>query len=100
MVKNLPCNAGDTGLIPGQGTRIPHAMGQLSLCTATLQWKIMHDVTKNLCAPTRTGRTQINNIFKKENQLISELFVVMSVMEKNKAEMGLECVGRSCSCQF
>ena len=30
MVKNLPSNAGDTGSIPGRGTKIPHAMGQLS----------------------------------------------------------------------
>ena len=30
MVKNLPYNAGDSGLIPGQGTKIPHAAGQLS----------------------------------------------------------------------
>ena len=29
--KNLPSNAGDTGLIPGQETKIPHAVGQLSL---------------------------------------------------------------------
>ena len=25
MAKNPPANAGDTGLIPGQGTKIPHA---------------------------------------------------------------------------
>ena len=31
VVKNLPCNAGDTGLNPGQETKIPHATGQLSL---------------------------------------------------------------------
>ena len=24
-IKNLPCNAGDAGLIPGQGTKIPWA---------------------------------------------------------------------------
>ena len=30
MVKNLPCNAGDTGSIPGRGTKIPRATGQLS----------------------------------------------------------------------
>ena len=24
-VKNPPCNTGDTDLIPGQGTKIPHA---------------------------------------------------------------------------
>ena len=29
MVRNLPSNAGDLGLIPGQGTKIPHAEGQL-----------------------------------------------------------------------
>ena len=31
VVKNPPSNAGDTGLIPGWGTKIPHASGQLSL---------------------------------------------------------------------
>ena len=25
VVKNLPYNAGDTGSIPGQGTKFPHA---------------------------------------------------------------------------
>ena len=30
VVKNLPCNVGDVGLIPAWGTKIPHAMGQLS----------------------------------------------------------------------
>ena len=31
VVENPPCNAGDVGSIPGWGTRIPHAAGQLSL---------------------------------------------------------------------
>ena len=26
VVKNLPCNTGDSGLIPGWGMKIPHAM--------------------------------------------------------------------------
>ena len=30
VVKNLPSDAEDMGLIPGQGTKIPHAAGQLS----------------------------------------------------------------------
>ena len=42
MVKNLPSNVGDVGSIPGRGTRIPHAAGQLSPCTATRE-------------PTRSG---------------------------------------------
>ena len=35
VVKNLPSNAGDVGSIPDQGTKIPHALGQLSPLTAT-----------------------------------------------------------------
>ena len=31
VVKNLACNAGDRGSIPGQVTKIPHAAEQLSL---------------------------------------------------------------------
>ena len=34
MVKNPPSNVGDTGSISPQGTKIPHAMGQMSLCAA------------------------------------------------------------------
>ena len=26
VVKNPPCRAGDTGLIPGQGTKMPHTL--------------------------------------------------------------------------
>ena len=35
--KNLPSNAGDMGLIPGRGTKIPHATGQLSLRATTTE---------------------------------------------------------------
>ena len=37
MVKNLPCNAGDKSSIPGQGTKIPHAMKQASLHATTTE---------------------------------------------------------------
>ena len=37
MVKNLLYNAGDAGSIPGQGTKIPHAAGQLSLRATTTE---------------------------------------------------------------
>ena len=37
VVKNLPSNAGDAGLIPGQGTKIPRAAGQLSLRATTTE---------------------------------------------------------------
>ena len=37
MVKNLSCNAGDTGLILGLGTKIPDASWQLSLSVAATE---------------------------------------------------------------
>ena len=35
VVKNLPSNAGEAAWIPGGGTKISHAAGQLSLCATT-----------------------------------------------------------------
>ena len=40
VVKNLPCNSGDAGSIPGQGTKIPHAVEQLSPLSTTAE--LMH----------------------------------------------------------
>ena len=37
MVGNPPCSAGDTGLIPGQGSEIPHAGEQLTPGTTATQ---------------------------------------------------------------
>ena len=37
MVKNHTCNAGDVSLIPGQGTKIPHAVVQLSPHASTTE---------------------------------------------------------------
>ena len=37
VVKNLPCSSGGVGLIPGQGTKIPHAAEQLNQWTTTTE---------------------------------------------------------------
>ena len=37
LVNNLPYNAGEVGSMPGQGTKIPHASGQLSLRATTTE---------------------------------------------------------------
>ena len=37
MVKNLPASIEDKGSIPGLGTKIPHAAGQLSPCITLLK---------------------------------------------------------------
>ena len=50
VVKNLPCNAGDGGSIPGRRTKIPHAtVERLSPC-ATLE---------SLCTATTSPRPQL-----------------------------------------
>ena len=47
MIKNLPYDAGDVTLIPGQGTKIPHADGQLSLRATTIE---LTGLNQSLCA--------------------------------------------------
>ena len=37
VVKTLPCNAGNTGLIPGLGTKIPHAEAPQLLTRASIR---------------------------------------------------------------
>ena len=59
MVKNLPPNAGDKGLIPNQGTNIPHAAGQLSLCT-TAREKPTRGLERSLVPQLRPMQPKIN----------------------------------------
>ena len=64
-------NAGDTGSVPGQGTKIPHATGQLSPHTATK--KIPHAATKTPMQPKVNKKSNILENNKNEydtNELI------------------------------
>ena len=49
-VENLPCNAGDMSSIPGQGTKIPDAVEQLSQCATTAE---PARYNQSLCATTK-----------------------------------------------
>ena len=57
VVKNPPSNAGDAGSIPGWGTKIPHAAGQLSLCATTTEPTRHNEREKNPHATTREKPT-------------------------------------------
>ena len=46
VVKDPPSDAGNAGSIPGRGTKIPYAVGQLSPCPATTE-----PVCSRACAP-------------------------------------------------
>ena len=74
VVKKLPFNAGDMGLISGRGTKVPHAAEQLSLHKATTelpysgaclpQLESLHTATKIPRATAETQGSQINFFFK------------------------------------
>ena len=55
MVKNLPCNAGDTGSVAGQGAEIPRAAEQPGSC-ATSATKILRATTKTPVQPDKEIR--------------------------------------------
>ena len=90
VVQNRPCNGGDSEPIPGQGTKIPHATGQRSPCTATAE-PVRHSQTAHrpqaaspcasevprgpvqvLCAAARTQcgqtREQVDKYLKNNNK--------------------------------
>ena len=57
VVKNLHRYARDTGSIPGQGTRIPHAVEQLSSCSGSTEPKcsgVYPPRPESPCAATET----------------------------------------------
>ena len=66
MVKNPSCKAGHTDLIPGQGTKIPHAWDQLSPVT-----QMKDPATKILSVATETQGSQINKLKKIASECFS-----------------------------
>ena len=67
MVKSLLSSAGNAGSIPGQGTKIPHAAGQLSLYATTTEptYSGTHapQLERSPHAATKTQHSQINKYF-------------------------------------
>ena len=96
MVKNPPCNAGDVGSIPDQGTKIPHAVKQLSPratiteprclspCATTRgrvcvpQGKIAHDTTK-----TQSSQKKFLRCISRENFQMTPNSCIFSYTEKH-----------------
>ena len=54
VVKNLPCNVGDVGSIPGWGTKVPYALGQLSLHATTTKAGV-------LCSPGAVNGAHVHH---------------------------------------
>ena len=59
VVKNPPSNARDTGSIPGQGSKIPRAIGQISPCCTTRE-KPPHIIIK------KRWREYTEELYKKD----------------------------------
>ena len=51
MVKNLPSSAGDASSISGRGTKIPHAVGQISPRATTTE---LAHLNERACMPQTT----------------------------------------------
>ena len=55
FLKNLLFNVEEVGSIPGEETKIPHAAGQLSSCSATREAPMQHNKD-----PTQPKKTKQN----------------------------------------
>ena len=74
VVKHLPASAEDMGSIPALGTKIPHAVGQLSPCATTTEafaprataMRSPHSpqLEKNLCTPKKTKHSSYSTEHK------------------------------------
>ena len=71
VVENLPCNAGVMGLIPGQGTKIPHATEQLSLRAATIEPRCSGAHAPKLESPCAYSE-DLNDTIKTRHSQINE----------------------------
>ena len=69
VVKNLPCNAEVVGSLLGQGTKIPHAEGQLSPCTTTRESTHHNEILSMMqwrsCVPQWSNTLKYMNAKKK-----------------------------------
>ena len=72
VVKSLPSNARDMHSIPGQGIRIPHAMRQISPCTATKKSPACCNQRKLALNSEGPGQPKRNN-WKKKNTFVLEI---------------------------
>ena len=59
----MPSNAGGTGGIPDQGTKIPHAVRKLSPCALEL----VHRNERSHVLQIRPDAVEINNLFQNRN---------------------------------
>ena len=55
VVKSPPSSAGDTSSIPGRGTKIPHAVGQLGPRATTTE---LTRLNERVCVPQTTESTR------------------------------------------
>ena len=60
VVKSLPCNAEDMSLIPGWGTKISHAVGQLSPTNTEPLFTTMKDPAWHSYDPTEQNKVNIH----------------------------------------
>ena len=66
MVKTAPCSVGDTGSVPGGGSKIPHATEKRSLCATTRE--LVHRKEKSCVMQQRSFGLQLRSRKAKYNK--------------------------------
>ena len=69
MVKNPPSGAGDSGSIPGRGTKIPYVTGQLSPCTVAREKPAHCNWQKPVCRKKDPAQTKMQNKTPKQSRI-------------------------------
>ena len=88
MVKNLPCNAGEIGSIPGRGNKTPHAAEQLSLHTATTEHRAAsRDSVHHSEDPVASAKTQHSH----QIMLVPNLHILSLKGGNGRARWGQGC---------
>ena len=82
VVKNLPSSTGDTSLIPGRGTKIPPAVGQLSQGTPNSEPTYSGARAPQLEKLNITAKTQCSQNFK--NTHTHKLLITQSIMGESQ----------------
>ena len=85
VVRNLPCNAGDAGSIPGRGTNTQHAAGQLSSHTTTTESTCP---SQSLCAKAKDP-TRRNKDLKQPDKYFLKRITNKGLIHKDKDNRGV-----------
>ena len=73
VAKNMPSSAGDTGSTPGQRTKIPHVMGQLSPQATTRETHTLQPPSPHTLEPVLRNRRSLHTATKSRASAVKKI---------------------------